>query len=58
MTEAAQIAVHGRYCEDLYDDKEENGTEQESSEQEPPSLRSEVARAIRQRVSRKATETT
>jgi len=39
----------------LYHDKEGNGTEQEYWEQEPPPLRSEVAGAIRQTVSRKAT---
>jgi len=39
----------------LYHDKEEKGIEQEYSEQEPPPLRSEVARAIRQTASCKAT---
>ena len=43
------------YCEHLYHNKEWNGTEQEYWEQEPPPLRSEVARAIRQTPSRKAT---
>ena len=43
------------YCEDLYHDEEGNGTEQEYWEKEPPPLRSEVARAIRQTASRKAT---
>ena len=56
MTEAAQIADRWKeYCEDLYHDEEVNGTEQECWEQEPPPLRSEVARAIRQTASRKAT---
>jgi len=52
LTEAAQIAdwLKG-YCEDLYYDQEGNGTEQEYWEQEPPPLRSEVARAIRQTAS-------
>jgi len=36
-------------------DEEEKGIEQEYWEQEPPPLRSEVARAIRQTASRKAT---
>jgi len=39
----------------LYSDEEGKGTEQEYWEQEPPPLRSEVARAIRQTASRKAT---
>jgi len=39
----------------LYCDEEGKGTEQEYWEQEPPPLRSEVARAIRQTASRKAT---
>jgi len=39
----------------LYHDREGNGTEQEYWEKEPPPLRSEVARAIRQTASRKAT---
>jgi len=43
------------YCEDLYCDEERKGTEQEYWEQEPPPLRSEVGRAIRQTASRKAT---
>ena len=42
-------------CEDLYHDEEGNGTEQEYWEKEPPPLRSEVARAIRQTARRKAT---
>ena len=47
LTEAAQIADRWKgYCEDLYHDEEGNGTEQEYSE---------VARAIRQTASRKAT---
>jgi len=54
LTEAAQIAYRWKgYCEDLYHDEEGNGTEQEYWEQEPPPLRSEVARAIRQTASRK-----
>ena len=56
LTEAAQIADKWKgYCEDLYCDDEGKGTEQEYWEQEPPPLRSEVARAIRQTASRKAT---
>jgi len=43
------------YCEDLYRDKERKGTEQQYREQDPPPLRSEVARAIRQTASCKAT---
>jgi len=43
------------YCEDLYCDEEWKGIEQVYWEQEPPPLRSEVARAIRQTASRKAT---
>jgi len=39
----------------LYHDEEWNGTEQEHWEQEPPPLRLEAARAIRQTASRKAT---
>jgi len=56
LTEAAQIADRwkGR-CEDLYHDEEGNGTEQKYLEQEPPPLRIEVARAIRQTASLKAT---
>jgi len=55
LTEAGQIADKRKgYCEDLYHDEEGNGTEQEYSEKEPPPLRSEVARAIRQIASRKA----
>ena len=54
--EAAQIADRWKgYCEDLYHDGEGNGTEQEYWEKEPPPLRSEVARAIRQTASHKAT---
>jgi len=54
LTEAAQIADRWKgYCEDLYHDEEGNGTEQEYWEKEPPPLRSEVARAIRQTSSRK-----
>ena len=56
LTEAAQIADRWKgYCEDLYHDEEGNDTEQEYWEKEPPPLRSEVARAIRQTASRKAT---
>jgi len=56
LTEAAQIADRWKgYCEDLYHDEEGNGTEQEYWEKEPPPLCSEVARAIRQTASRKAT---
>jgi len=56
LTEAAHIADRWtEYCEDLYHDEERNGTEQEYWEQEHPPLRSEVARAIRQTASRKAT---
>jgi len=52
-TEAAQIADRWKwYYGDLYHNEEGNGTEQEYWEQE---LRSEVARAIRQTASRKAT---
>ena len=56
MTEAAQIADSWQgYCEDLYHDKEGKGIEQEYWEQEPPPLRSEVARATRQTAGRKDT---
>ena len=56
LTEAAQIADRWKgYCEDLYCDEEGNGIEQEYWEQETPQLRSEVARAIRQTASCKAT---
>ena len=56
LTEAAQTADRWKgYCEDLYFDEEGKGIEQEYWEQEPPPLRSEVARAIRQTASRKAT---
>ena len=56
LTEPAQIAdsLTG-YCEDLYRDEEGKGIEQEYWEQEPPPLRSEVAHAIRQAASCKAT---
>ena len=37
-----------------YQDEEEKGIEQEYWEQEPPPLRSEVARAIHQTASRKS----
>jgi len=54
LTEAAQIADRWKgYCEGLYHDEEGNATEQEYWEKEPPPLRSEVARAIRQTASRK-----
>ena len=56
LTEAAQIADRWKeYCEDLYCDEEGKGIEQEYWEQELLPLRSEVARAICQRASRKAT---
>ena len=51
LTEAAPIADRWKgYC-----DEEGKGIEREYSEQEPPPLGSEVARAIRQTSSRKAT---
>jgi len=46
-----KIACHGN----LYRHEEGNANEQEYLEQEPPPLRSEVALAIRQIASRKAT---
>ena len=53
LTEAAEIADRWKgYCEDVYCDEEVKGIEQEYWEQE---LRSEVACAIRQTASRKAT---
>ena len=56
LTEAAQIADRWKgYCEDLYCDEEGKGIEQEYWEQEPSPLRSEVAHAVRQTVSRIAT---
>jgi len=56
LTEAAEIADRWKgCCEDLYHDEEGNGTEQKYWEQEPPPLRIEVARVIRQTASRKAT---
>jgi len=56
LTEAAQIADRWKgYCEDLYCDEKGKGVEQEYLEQEPPPLRSEVACAIHQTASRKAT---
>jgi len=56
LTEAAQITDRWKgYCEDLYHDEEGNGAEQEYWEKEPPPLRSEVARAMRQTASHKAT---
>ena len=56
LTEAAQIADRWKgYSEDLYCDEEGKRTEQEYWEQEPPPLHAEVARAIRQTASRKAT---
>jgi len=55
-TEAAQIADRWKgCCEDLYHDEEGNGTEQEYWEQEPPPLHSEVACAIHQTASCRAT---
>ena len=49
LTKAAQIADRWKgYCEDLYCDEEGKEIELEYWEQEPPPLRSEVARAIRQ----------
>jgi len=56
LTEATQIADSWKgYCEDLYHDEEGKGIEQVYWEQEPPPLCSEVARAICQTASRKAT---
>ena len=56
LTEATQITDRWKgYCEDLYHDEKGKGIEQEYWKQEPPSLRSEVARAIRWTTSRKAT---
>ena len=56
LTEAAEIADRWKgYCEDLYCDEEGKGIEQQYWKQEPPPLRSEVARAIHQTASRKAT---
>jgi len=56
LAETAQIADKWKgYCEDLYHDEEGNGTEQEYWEKQPPPLPSEVARAMRQTASRKAT---
>jgi len=56
LTEAAQIADRWKgYCEDLYHDVEGKRTEHEYWEQEPSPLRSEVAHAVRQTVSRIAT---
>jgi len=53
LTKAAQIAYRWKgYCEDLYHDEEGKGTEQEYWQQEPPPLRSEVARAVRQQVAK------
>ena len=46
---------HQQCILDLYCDEEGKGIEQEYWEQEPPPLRSEVARAIHQTASRKAT---
>lgn len=55
ITEAPKIAERWRqYCEELYDDEEENTTKWEHVP-EPPPLKSEVARAIGQTASRKAT---
>jgi len=56
LTEAAQIANRWKgYGEDLCCDEEGKGIEQEHWEQEPPPFLSEVARAISQTASRKAT---
>ena len=56
LTEAAQIADRWKgYSEDMYCDEEGKGIEQEYWEQEPSTLRSEVARAIRHTASRKTT---
>jgi len=56
LTEAAQIAYRWKgYCEDLYYDQKGKGIEQEYWEQEPPPLRSQVARAICQTANCKAT---
>jgi len=56
LTEPAQTADRWKgYSEDLYHDKEEKGTEQEYWEQEPPTLRSQVDRAINQTASGQAT---
>ena len=56
LTEAAEIADRWKgNCEDLYCDEEWKGVKQKYSEQEPPPLRSEVARAIRQTASREST---
>ena len=56
LTEAAQITDKWKgYCEEVHHDEEGKGTKQEYREQEPPPLRSEVARAICQTASRKAT---
>jgi len=56
LTDATQIAEKLKvYCEDLYHDEEGNGTEQEYWEKEPTTFRSEVAHAIRQTASHKAT---
>ena len=56
LTGPAQIADRWKwYCEDLYCDEEGKGIEQKYWEQQLPPLRSEVARAIHQTASRKAT---
>ena len=56
LTKAAQIADRWKsYCEDWYCDEEWKGIEQEYWELEPPPHRSQVARAIRQTASCKAT---
>ena len=55
LTEATQIADGWKgYCENLHHD-EGKGIEQKYWEQKPPSLRSEITRAIRQTANRKAT---
>jgi len=47
LTEAAQITDRWKgYCEHLYNDEVGKRIEQEYWEQEPPLLRSEVARVI------------
>jgi hypothetical protein len=56
LTEAPQIAERWKeYCEDLYSDKDGKDLGCVYQEREPPPLRSEVARAIRQTASRKST---
>jgi hypothetical protein len=56
LTEAPQIAGRWKeYCEELYSESGGQDFDVEYQEREPPPLRSEVARAIRQTASRKAT---